>query len=399
MTAEWTESPTVALRPGEDFDINTFDRGSTPGYEGNKADGKEFMAERGVLLSELQERLFAHGRSDGTKSVLLVIQGLDTAGKGGIVRHVMGMVDPQGVQLASFGVPTKEELSHHFLWRIKKELPEPGKIGVFDRSHYEDVLVQRVENIVEEEVWRKRYDEINRFEKRLVENGTTIIKVALMCSKDEQAARILERIERPDKKWKHNPGDLDTRAKWDDYQEAYSDVFTFTSTDYAPWHVIPADKKWYARLAVTELLTQALIDLKLTWPKPRWQADVQRRRLLATVSDEVAEALLADVQDEITSAAEDHKEFLEAVVAADDGLSAEGEVSVEEKVKAAKEQFEAAKEAPESADEVTADEVTTSDDKSKKKDKKSKKKKHKNKDKKKSKKKNKKKKSKKNKKK
>lgn len=363
MSAEWTESPLTALRADENFDLESFDRSSKPGFDGNKEEGQAFMAERGVLLSELQERLFAHGRSDGTRSVLLVIQGLDTAGKGGIVRHVMGMVDPQGVALASFGVPTKEELDHHFLWRIKKELPVPGKIGVFDRSHYEDVLVQRVENIVEEEVWRKRYDEINRWEKRLVEGGMRIIKVALMCSKDEQAARILERIERPDKKWKHNPGDLDTRAKWDQYQEAYSDVFKYTSTDYAPWYVIPADSKWYARLAVTELLTQTLIDLRLEWPKPRWQADVQRRRLLATVDPEVAAKLMDAVAGEVADAAADHKEFIEAVIAADDRALVEvGEAELDEIIEGSE------------ADEKKGSEAEDEKDKKKKSKKKSKKK-------------------------
>lgn len=309
MSDVWDVNPRESLRAGADFDLASFDRSSTPGYDGKKADGKEDMEARGELLSELQERLFAHGRSGGTKSVLLVVQGLDTAGKGGIVRHVMGMVDPQGVALASFGVPTKEELSHHFLWRIKKELPGPGQIGVFDRSHYEDVLVQRVEKIVKEDVWRKRYKEINNFEKRLVEGGTTIIKVALMCSKDEQAARIMERIKRPDKKWKHNPGDLDTRAKWDQYQQAYQDVFTYTSTDVAPWYVIPADRKWFARLAVTELLTQALIDLDLSWPTVRWKEDVQIRRLLATVDDEVAREILAEAVDAKEEATAEDEEF------------------------------------------------------------------------------------------
>lgn len=306
----WETSPHLALRAGSDFALEGLDRSSTPGFSGDKADGQERMKERGELLDELQERLFADGKHGGTRSVLLVIQGLDTAGKGGIVRHVMGMVDPQGISLASFGVPTKEELAHHYLWRIKKKLPQPGKIGVFDRSHYEDVLVARVDNLVEEDVWRKRYAEINRFEKRIVDSGTTIIKVALMCSKEEQAGRILERIERPDKRWKHNPGDLDTRDKWDAYQEAYQDVFRLTSTDYAPWYVIPADKKWYARIAITELLTQALIDIDPQWPKPRWQVAVQRRRLLATVDPALVDDLEKAVAEQLLEAKEEHGDFL-----------------------------------------------------------------------------------------
>ena len=306
----WETSPHLALRAGSDFDLSALDRRSTPGFNGKKKHGRARLEERGELLSELQERLFAAGKYGSNKSVLLILQGLDTAGKGGIVRHVMGMVDPQGVALANFGVPTEEELSHHYLWRIKKELPDPGKIGVFDRSHYEDVLVVRVDELVEEEEWRKRYDEINRFEQRIVDSGTTIIKVALMHSKEEQAGRLLERIERPDKRWKLSPSDLITRSKWDEYQEAYEDVFRLTSTEHAPWYVIPADRKWYARVAVTELVTQALIDIDPQWPKPRWQPDVQRRRLLESVDPEVVDDLVASVQEQLKDAKGDHDDFL-----------------------------------------------------------------------------------------
>lgn len=282
---EWAQSPTETLRVSTDFDLANFDRASTPGWEEGKAAAEGFLETRGNVLSELQERLFASGKFGDQRSVLVVVQGLDTAGKGGIARHVLGLVDPQGISLASFGVPTKEEASHHFLWRIRRALPKPGKIGLFDRSHYEDVLVQRVEKIVDEPVWRKRYSEINRFEKKLTENGVTIIKVALMVSHEEQGKRLAERIVRPDKKWKYNPNDIDTRLKWDEYQQAYQDVFTETSTQWAPWYIIPADHKWYARLAVTELLTQALIDLDLEWPKPRWVEDVQYRRLQETMTE------------------------------------------------------------------------------------------------------------------
>ncbi|MGC5628652.1 PPK2 family polyphosphate kinase [Georgenia sp. Z1344] len=300
----WTASPADLLRPGPDFDLATFDRGGTPGFDGDKDDGKALTAERGLLLSELQERLFAEGRSGGERSVLLVLQGLDTAGKGGIVRHVMGMVDPQGIDLHSFGVPTEEEKRHNYLWRIRRALPRPGRIGVFDRSHYEDVLVARVDELVEEEVWRKRYAEINRFERTVASRGTTIVKVALMVSKQEQGLRLLERLDRPDKHWKFNPNDVTTRKKWDDYQEAYADVFARTNTDVAPWHVIPADKKWYARLAVTELVTQALIDMNPRWPRPRWRVATQTAALLRTMDpdnvptdeerEETVEETLAD---------------------------------------------------------------------------------------------------------
>lgn len=226
----WTTDPRDVLRVTDDFDLATFDRNGKPGFDGTKSDGEQVMATRGELLAELQERLFAEGRAGGERSLLVVVQGLDTAGKGGVARHVMGMVDPQGVQLRSFGVPTKEEASHHFLWRIRRALPVPGRIGVFDRSHYEDVLVQRVDNIVPEDVWRGRYAEINSFEEQLVESGTTVLKFALMVSYDEQAQRLMERLDRPDKRWKFSASDLKTRAKWDDYQEAYADVFRFTNT-------------------------------------------------------------------------------------------------------------------------------------------------------------------------
>lgn len=283
MAAEnlWTTDPRDALRAGPDFDLAAFDRNGHPGWDGDKESGEAFLPVRGEDMSELQEKLFAEGRSDGTRSVLLVLQGLDTAGKGGIVRHVMGMVDPQGVSLASFGVPTEEERSHHYLWRIEKQLPPPGRIGVFDRSHYEDVLVVRVDELVPEEEWRGRYDEINAWEKKLVESGTTIIKCALMVSYDEQGDRLMERLERPDKYWKFSPGDIDTRSKWPAFQEAYADVFRLTSTEHAPWYVIPADRKWYSRLAITEILTRTLEDLGLSWPEADFDVEAEKARLAA----------------------------------------------------------------------------------------------------------------------
>lgn len=281
----WSTDPRDALRVGPDFDLSSFDRNGQPGWDGDKDDGEAYLPERGEEMSELQERLFAEGREGGKRSVLLVLQGLDTAGKGGIVRHVMGMVDPQGVALASFGVPTEEERSHHYLWRIEKELPPPGRIGVFDRSHYEDVLVVRVDELVPEHVWRARYDEINAWEKELVEGGTTIIKVALMVSYAEQGERLMERLERPDKHWKFNPGDLDTRSKWPAFQAAYADVFRLTSTEDAPWYVVPADKKWYSRLAITEILTRTLEELDPQWPVADFDVEEMKKALVATGED------------------------------------------------------------------------------------------------------------------
>lgn len=275
-----TFDPTV-LKVTEDFDLGALDPGSTPGFTGDKDDAEEYLEDRGEVLSELQERLFAEGRSGGERAVLLVLQGLDTSGKGGIVRHVMGLVDPQGVALRSFGVPTAEERGHHYLWRIRNALPAAGRIGVFDRSHYEDVLVVRVDELVPRSVWERRYDEINAFERELVADGLTIVKVALVISPDEQAERLRERIERPDKHWKYNPSDLDVRAKWAAYREAYQAVFDRTSTEAAPWYAVPADNKWYARLAVAELLARALEGLDLGWPEKDFDTATELARLAA----------------------------------------------------------------------------------------------------------------------
>ncbi|MDP9801254.1 PPK2 family polyphosphate:nucleotide phosphotransferase [Arcanobacterium wilhelmae] len=292
--AKWSALPTQTLRAGEGFSLADFDASATPGWSAGKAAAEKFMAARGELLSELQERFFANAKEGDPRKLLLVVQGLDTAGKGGIARHVLGMVDPQGVQLASFGVPTEEERAHHYLWRIERALPTPGKIGLFDRSHYEDVLVVRVENLVPQDVWEPRYEEINAWERNLVENENfTIIKVALMPSHAEQSVRLAERLARRDKWWKYNPSDVDTREKWPDYLEAYQAVLDRTSTDVAPWYVVPADHKWYARLAVTELLTQALIGFEQEWPVPEWDLTTEKKRLRSTMTKEERKATQA----------------------------------------------------------------------------------------------------------
>ncbi|CAN5206685.1 polyphosphate kinase 2 family protein [soil metagenome] len=275
----WTTPAHDALRVSPGFRLADFDPTGKPGWDGKAKHAEAHLERRGVLMSTLQERLFAEGRSGGTRSVLLVLQGMDTAGKGGTVRHVVGMVDPQGVQLKAFGVPTEEERTHPFLWRIENALPRPGMLGVFDRSHYEDVLVVRVHDLVKPEVWGARYDEINDFEARVVASGTTIVKVALMVSPAEQKKRLRERLERPDKYWKYNPGDLDERLLLPKYAEAYQAVFDRTSTDVAPWYVVPADRKWYARLAVTELLTHAFTGLDLGWPPADFDVAAEMARL------------------------------------------------------------------------------------------------------------------------
>ncbi|MFB7876559.1 polyphosphate kinase 2 family protein [Nocardia sp. NPDC056064] len=278
MVKHWDEPVVAALR-ADGQNVADLDTSATPGFTGDKRLGKELLGERGQVLSELQEKLFAHGRTGGHRSVLLVLQGMDTAGKGGIVRHVIGSVDPQGVDHASFGVPTSEELQHDFLWRIRKRLPAHGQLGVFDRSHYEDVLVVRVHELVPQSEWEPRYELINAFEKEVAAMGTVIVKVAMFVSLDEQKRRLRQRLERPDKYWKFNPSDISERAYWPEYQKAYQDLLARTNTDYAPWYVLPADHKWYARLAVTELLIDALTGLDLDWPPADFDVAEQLRRL------------------------------------------------------------------------------------------------------------------------
>jgi PPK2 family polyphosphate:nucleotide phosphotransferase len=276
----WTHQPHEYLVFREGDKVANIDTSATPGYKGKKADAASLQPERNERFAELQEMLYANSKSAGdNRSILLVLQGMDTAGKGGIVKHVVGAANPQGIRYASFGVPTEEERKHNYLWRIRRALPPAGHIGVFDRSHYEDVLVVRVHNMVPPEVWGKRYDEINRFEKQLVDEGTTIIKVAMFVSLDEQKKRLAERLERPDKYWKYNPGDVDERLLWPAYQEAYQAMLERTSTEYAPWHVVPCDHKWYSRLATLELLIEALEGLDLSWPPADFDVKAEQKRL------------------------------------------------------------------------------------------------------------------------
>jgi PPK2 family polyphosphate:nucleotide phosphotransferase len=267
---------------GEGFRLADVDSASTPGFDGKKAEGEVALAAGRDDLGAVQERLWAASRGGATRSVLLVVQGMDTSGKGGIMRHVVGAVDPQGVRHTAFKAPTPEERAHDFLWRIRNALPRAGEIGVFDRSHYEDVLVVRVHDLVPRAVWSRRYATINRFEAGVVQQGTTIVKVMLHIGKDEQKARLGERLERPDKYWKYNPRDVDERQKWDDYMEAYQVALTRCSTQAAPWHVVPADRKWYARWAVQQLLLDALTDLDPQWPAATFDVEAEKARLAAT---------------------------------------------------------------------------------------------------------------------
>jgi len=274
---------TERMRAGADVDLASIDPRSTPGFDGGKAEGSAALAAGVDELSGLQERLFAASRAGQTLSrVLLVLQGMDTAGKGGIVRHVVGAVDPQGVQLASFTKPTPEELAEHFLARIERRLPAPGMIGVFDRSHYEDVLIARVRSLAPPEVIERRYGEIRDVERRIADGGTRIVKVMLHISSDEQKTRLAKRLDRPDKHWKYNPSDVDERMLWPNYIGAYERAIAQTAADHAPWFVVPADHKWFARLAVQQLLLEALRDLDPQWPTADFDVEAEKARLAAS---------------------------------------------------------------------------------------------------------------------
>ena len=266
------------VAPG--FRLADIDPGSTPGVDREAADA--FVEASSEELSDLQERLYAESTAGGTRSILLVLQGMDTAGKGGIIRHVVGRVDPQGVHLHSFKAPSREELAHDFLWRIRRALPPAGRIGVFDRSHYEDVLIHRVRGLSPLDVVEQRYGLIREFEAELATSGTTVRKVMLHLGRDEQRERLAERLDRPDKHWKFNPGDIDERIHWDEYQAAYQIAVERTSTMQAPWYVVPADKKWYARWAVHAILLDALRGLDPQWPAADFDVEAERRRLEAT---------------------------------------------------------------------------------------------------------------------
>jgi PPK2 family polyphosphate:nucleotide phosphotransferase len=267
--------------PSGAVDLGAIDTRATPGFSGKKADAQALQPELAARIATLQEQLYAEGRSGGKRSVLLVLQGMDTSGKGGTVKHVVGQVDPGGVHVVAFKRPTPEELEHDFLWRIRKELPEPGVLAAFDRSHYEDVVAARVRNVVDRRTWSRRYATINRFEERLAAQGTLIVKCFLHISPEEQRERLLARLDDPTKHWKYRPGDLDDRALWGDFMRAYGDAIERCSTDAAPWYVVPADRKWYRNWAIGRLLIERLEQLALGWPAATFDVEEQKARLLS----------------------------------------------------------------------------------------------------------------------
>jgi len=252
----------LRVRPGSRARLGRRQPDATHGFD--KVSAQEATKQELDRLATLQDRLWAEGR----RAVLVVLQGIDSAGKDGVINKVMEAFNPQGCPVTSFKVPSTEELAHDYLWRVHQHVPKKGEIGIFNRSHYEDVLIVRVHGLVPKRTWSKRYAQINDFERLLTENGTTIVKFFLSIDRDEQRARFQARHDDPTKRWKFSMGDLEERKLWDDYQAAFEDALTKTSTDWAPWFVIPANRKWFRDLAVATILGDRIGALKPAYPQP-----------------------------------------------------------------------------------------------------------------------------------
>jgi PPK2 family polyphosphate:nucleotide phosphotransferase len=249
--------------PGAKVRLRDHDPRDTSGFKGSKDDAVAETRALGQDLQKLQELLWA----DHRHRILLVLQGLDTSGKDGTVSHVFDGVNPQGVRVAKFGPPSPVELAHDFLWRVYPELPESGEIAIFNRSHYEDVLIVRVDHLAPRDVWSRRYHEINEFERTVVDEGTTVVKFFLHISHKEQTKRLQERLNDPTKHWKFSASDMTERRNWNQYTPAIEEMLERTSTPWAPWYLVPSDRKWYRDLVVSRVLVRTLKDLKLRWPK------------------------------------------------------------------------------------------------------------------------------------
>jgi PPK2 family polyphosphate:nucleotide phosphotransferase len=250
------------VKPGSKVNLSKWDPNDDSEFQGGKEAGLAEVAKLTARLGELQELLFAEGKH----KILVVLQAMDTGGKDGTIRRVFSGVNPQGVHVASFKVPTPEELAHDYLWRVHKVVPGKGEMVIFNRSHYEDVLVVRVHNLVPPEVWGARFEQINNFERLLAETGTTILKFYLHIDLDEQKQRLQDRLDDPAKHWKFRLGDLKERKLWPEYMEAYEDALGKTSTSYAPWYVIPANRKWYRDLVIASILIETLEGLEMKFP-------------------------------------------------------------------------------------------------------------------------------------
>ncbi|MEM7031444.1 MAG: polyphosphate kinase 2 family protein [Chloroflexota bacterium] len=253
----------IKVKPGDKINLRNIDPGDTGKYDDKKT-AQKLLADQIERMAALQNALYAEDK----QSLLIVLQALDAGGKDGTIRRVLSGVNPQGVKVTSFKSPTEEELSHDFLWRVHKAVPPQGMIGVFNRSHYEDVLIVRVHEWVPKSVWQARFDHINNFEKLLTDNNVRILKFYLHISKDEQKERFQERLDIPEKRWKFNPADLEERSYWNDYWDAFEDVFEKCSPKSAPWYIVSANRKWYRNLVIAETIVEALEDMDPKYPKP-----------------------------------------------------------------------------------------------------------------------------------
>jgi PPK2 family polyphosphate:nucleotide phosphotransferase len=251
------------IEPGSTVDLSDWPTGDTEQFGGGKQEGKAELQRQNEQLAELQDRLYSEHR----RKLLVVLQGMDTSGKDGTIKHVFRSINPSGVEVAVFKQPSETELAHDYLWRVHPRVPGAGHITIFNRSHYEDVLIVRVHGLVAEDVWQRRYRHIREFERLLADEGTTIRKFFLHISKDEQRKRLQARLDDPSKNWKFERGDIDERKRWDDYQQAYADALTETSTEWAPWYVVPADHKWYRNLVVSRVLIETVEALDPQYPE------------------------------------------------------------------------------------------------------------------------------------
>ena len=255
------------IKPGEKVDLSAIDPGDYSLFPGGgKVESQQVFDELRDELQALQKVLYAQNKH----RILVVLQAMDTGGKDGCVKHVFSRVDPQGIDVAAFKKPTEDELGHDFLWRVHKRVPGSGQIVIFNRSHYEDIIAVRVKKLAGEDVWKRRYRHVIDFERMLAEEGTTIIKMFLHISKDEQKKRLDSRLANPSKHWKFNPDDLADRARWSDFEKAYEDLFEKTSTEQAPWFIIPGDRKWYRNLVVARIMVDTLRGLRMDFPQPGW---------------------------------------------------------------------------------------------------------------------------------
>jgi PPK2 family polyphosphate:nucleotide phosphotransferase len=257
------------VKPGTKVDLSQWDPNDKSLFDGAKQEGKKTLDELNDRLEAFQELLYAEHKH----KLLVVLQAMDTGGKDGVIRHVFDGVNPQGVKVASFKVPTQKERDHDYLWRVHDKVPGNGEIVIFNRSHYEDVLVVRVHELVPEEVWRKRYDHINQFERLLADEGTSIVKFFLHIDLEEQKERLQARLDEPNKRWKFSRGDLKERKLWPEYVEAYEEVLSKTSTEWAPWYIIPANRKWYRNLVIVNVLLDTLERMNMSYPEPEDDLD------------------------------------------------------------------------------------------------------------------------------